>query len=128
MSHLEWHRTRKGNQLFSEVCGGGYVYFVRSCQITFPVLKFLPFSTHQAKLTASYVEGCPRCQCASDQRACYKCIHTPWSLCYQANYITAKCLVRQTGEVVLWTHTSPWIILSSHHCGGAAQVIVQELF
>lgn len=41
----------------------------------------------------------PRCQCASesDQRACYKFIHAPWSLCYCTNYITAKCLVNQRG-------------------------------
>lgn len=30
--------------------------------------------------------------------ACYKFIHALWSLCYQANYITAKCLVNQMGR------------------------------
>lgn len=50
-------------------------------------------------LTARHVEGGRRCQRASesDQRACYKFIHALWSLCYQANYITAKCLVNQGG-------------------------------
>lgn len=70
-----------------------------SSHIAPPVLNFLPFTTHQTTLTARHVEGGLRHQCASesDQRARYKCIHAPWSLCYQANYITAKCLVNQRG-------------------------------
>lgn len=46
--------------------------------VTYPVLKFLPFTTQQAALTASRVEGDPRCRCASesDQRA-YLNVFTP---------------------------------------------------
>lgn len=54
--------------------------------------------------------------CESDQRAANKCIHAPRSLCYRANYITAKCLVSR-GRGTCAPLTSASIIWAwKEHC------------